>query len=131
MLKTICKYCFIEGWPNLPPLRKEATENILVTMLALFPWPTPLVFELNVSLCLPASTFHYCVLVSTSICSQSHTVPPHSVLFFHSLLPSVSLVIATIPQSEDTLQTFRPNGRQLIVHIKAKLRVLLWQTEEQ
>lgn len=36
-------------------------------------------------------------------------------------LPSVSFVITTVPQSNDTLQTFRPNGRQLIVCIEAKL----------
>lgn len=31
------------------------------------------------------------------------------------------LVTAMIPQSEHVLQTFGPNGRQLIVHVKAKL----------
>lgn len=57
------------------------------------------------------------------------SVPPLYLLFWlslllfflHSLLPSVSFVIAAVLQSQDALQTFRPNGRQLIEHVEAKL----------
>lgn len=56
---------------------------------------------------------------------------PLFVPVFVPVLPSVSLVTGAFLRLEDALQPFGPDGRQLVVHIEAKLRVLLWQTEEQ
>lgn len=79
------------------------------------------------SLCLTKVTF-LCSSLYFDLLAVTHS--PSSVscafgsplsLFFHSLLPSVSFVNAAVLQSQDACQTFRPNGRQLIIHIEAKL----------
>lgn len=95
--------------------------------------------EMNVSCRLPTPTLLSRALVSTyfDLLSVPHCLSFVSSVFGSLLLllcpflvPSVSFVVAAALQSQDALETFRPDGRQLFVHIEAKLRVLLWQTEE-
>lgn len=101
---------------------KEATENTNVTMRALYPSLNLMRHQLR--------TFFMCSSLYLNLLSVPYC-PILAMVCPHSLLPSVSLVISTVPQFEDALQTFSPDGRQLVVQVKAELWKLLWQTEEQ
>lgn len=102
----------IASRPNLPQirfsLRKEATENVMVDILSLE------CLTLSLSLSFGFLTVPYCPFSGSVFGSLLF-------LFFHCLLPSVTFVIAADLQSEDALQTFCSNGRQLLEHIEAKL----------
>lgn len=113
-------------WPQCNNFQRISSESLISLPQLLFKekrprkqLPVTLVGpEMNISLWYSTFCFH-----NTSSCLCLVYFENATLLFFFIffLLFSVSFVNAVLLQSQDSLQTFGPNGRQLFVHVEAEL----------